>query len=180
MAPKSTVYHFSIDLSDTDRGVYESFKIPTALHPSESLEFMMARVIAYALEYREGISFSAGIGATDEPALSVKGLDGSFVAWIDVGAPNPDRIHRAAKLAQRVAVYCHRSAEVVYQQLTQSPLFRGDQISFYSFEDAFISDVVAALDRRNEVAMSRSDGTLYILINGIDLTSRVVERNLTA
>ena len=180
MAPKSTVYHFSIDLSDTDRGVYESFKIPTALHPSESLEFMMARVIAYALEYREGISFSAGIGATDEPALSVKGLDGSFIAWIDVGAPNSDRIHRAAKLAQRVAVYCHRSAEVVYQQLTQSPLFRGDQISFYSFEDAFISDVVAALDRRNEVTMSRSDGTLYILINGIDLTSRVVERNLTA
>lgn len=180
MAPKSTVYHFSMDLSDTDRGVYESFKIPTALHPSESLEFMMARVIAYALEYREGISFSAGIGATDEPALSVKGLDGTFVAWIDVGAPNSDRIHRAAKLAQRVAVYCHRSAEVVYQQLTQAPLFRGDQISFYSFEDAFISDVAAPLDRRNEVTMSRSDGTLYIRINGIDLTSRVVERNLTA
>lgn len=180
MSPKSTVYHFSIDLSDTDRGVYESFKIPTALHPSESLEFMMARVIAYALEYREGISFSPGIGATDEPALSIKGLDGSFIAWVDVGAPNPERIHRAAKLADRVAVYCHRSAEVVYQQLTQTPVFRGDQISFYSFEDAFISDVVAALDRRNQVSVSRSDGTLYIHINGRDMTSRVIERTLKA
>ncbi len=138
----------------------------------------MARVIAYALEYSEGISFSPGIGATDEPALAVKGLDGSFIAWVDVGAPNPERIHRAAKLADRVAVYCHRSAEVVYQQLTQSPVFRGDQISFYSFEDAFISDVVAALDRRNQVSVSRSDGTLYIHINGRDMTSRVIERAL--
>lgn len=180
MAPKSTVYHFSIDLSDTDRNVYASFKIPTALHPSESLEFMMARVVAYALEYSEGISFSPGIGATEEPALSVKGLDGTFVAWIDVGAPSPERIHRAAKLAQRVAVYCHRSPEVVYQQLTQTPIFRGDQISFYSFEDTFISDMVAALDRRNEFTLSRSDATLYIHINGTDLTSRVVERQLTA
>jgi uncharacterized protein YaeQ len=172
------VYHFSIDLSDTDRGVYESFKIPTALHPSESLEFMMARVIAYALEYCEGISFSPGIGATDEPALSVKGLDGAFVAWIDVGAPNPERLHRAAKLAQRVAVYCHRSAEVVYQQLTETPIFRAEQIPFYSFEDTFVSDMVAALDRRNDISVSRSDGTLYIHLNGKDITSRLIQRHL--
>ena len=180
MPPKSTVYHFSIDLSDTDRGVYESFKIPTALHPSESVEFMMARVIAYCLEYSEGISFSPGIGATDEPALSVKGLDGSFIAWVDVGAPNADRLHRAAKLAQRVAVYCHRSAEVVYQQLIQTPIFRGDQIAFYSFEDTFISELTSVLDRRNEVTVSRSDGTLYMHMNGRDLASQIREQSLRA
>jgi uncharacterized protein YaeQ len=86
VSPKSTVYHFSLELSDTDRGVYESFKLPTALHPSESLEFMIGRVVAFALEYDEGIAFSPGIGATEDPAISIKGFDGAYKAWIDIGA----------------------------------------------------------------------------------------------
>ena len=178
MSHKSTVYHFSIELSDTDRGVYESFKLPTALHPSESLEFMVARVVAFALEYGEGISFSPGIGATEDPAIAIKGLDGTFTAWIDVGAPSAERIHRAAKAARRVAVYCHRSAEVVYHQLTQAPIFRGEEVAFYSFYDGFISSLVGTLDRRNEVTISRSDGTLYVQCNGSDLSSPLVERRL--
>ncbi len=180
MSPKSTIYHFSIELSDTDRGVYESFKVPTALHPSESLEFMVARVVAFALEYGEGISFSPGIGATEDPAISIKGLDGSVTAWIDVGAPNHDRIHRAAKIAERVAVYCHRSADVVYQQLTQSPIFRGDEVVFRSFDEGFISSLAKTLDRRNEVTISLSDETLYVQCNGHDLSSPLVERRLRA
>jgi uncharacterized protein YaeQ len=178
VSPKSTVYHFSIELSDTDRGVYESFKLPTALHPSESLEFMMARVVAFTLEYGEGISFSPGIGATEDPAIAINGLDGTFTAWIDVGAPSAERIHRAAKAARRVAVYCHRSAKVVYQQLTTAPVFRGEEVAFYSFEEGFISSLVGTLDRRNEVTISRSDGTLYVQCNGQDLSSLLVERRL--
>jgi uncharacterized protein YaeQ len=178
VSPKSTVYHFSFELSDTDRGVYESFKLPTALHPSESLEFMMARVVAFALEYGEGIAFSPGIGATEDPAIAIKGLDGAFSAWIDVGAPSVERIHRAAKVARRVAVYCHRSAEVVYQQLTSAPVFRGEEVAFYSFDDGFISSLVATLDRRNEMTLSRSDGTLYVQSNGRDLSSMLIERHL--
>ncbi len=180
MSPKSTIYHFSIDLSDTDRGVYEAFTLPTALHPSESLEFMMARVIAFTLEYGEGISFSPGIGATQDPAISLKGLDGSIQAWIEVGAPNGERIHRAAKVAPRVAVYCHRSADVVYHQLTQAPVFRGDEVVFYSFDEGFITALVKTLDRRNEMTVSRSDGTLYVQSNGHDLSSPLVERRLVA
>jgi len=178
VSPKSTIYHFAIDLSDTDRGVYEAFKLPAALHPSESLEFMMARVMAFALEYGEGISFSPGIGAAEEPAISVKGLDGSCQAWIDVGAPNAGRLHRAAKMAERVAVYCHRSAEVVHQQLMQAPIFRGDEVVFYSFDESFISGLVSTLDRRNEMALSRSDGVLYVQLNGRDLSSPLFERRL--
>ncbi len=178
MSPKSTVYQFSIELSDTDRGVYETFKLPTALHPSESLEFMMARVVAFSLEYGEGISFSAGIGATDDPAVSIRGLDGTYEAWIDVGAPSAERLHRAAKLAKRVAVYCHRSAEVVYEQLSQTPIFRGEEVAFYSFDNECISSLVSELDRRNEVTISRSDGTLYVDLNGTHHSSPIVERRL--
>lgn len=179
MALKSTVYHFAIDLSDMDRAVYEAFKVPVALHPSESVEFMLTRVLAYSLEYKEGICFSsAGIGSSDEPAISIKGFDGRCHAWIEIGAPDSERLHKAAKIAQRVAVYCHRSAVLVHAQLLEKRIFRGEEISFYSFADAFIGDLCAALDRRNEMSVSRSDQSIYVTLNGRSFSSAIMEKNL--
>jgi uncharacterized protein YaeQ len=178
VAPKSTIYHFSVDLSDMDRGVYQTFKLPVALHPSESLEYMVMRVLAFALEFNEGIQFSAGLGATDDPPLAVTALDGGYRAWIEIGAPNPERVHRAAKVAQRVAIYCHRSANIAYQQLSQESIYRAAEIPFYSFEESFISELTPLLGRRNELVLSRSEETVYVQLNGHDSVSALTERRL--
>lgn len=178
MSPKSTVYHFAIELSDVDRGVYEQLKLPVALHPSESLEFMVTRVLALALEYEEGIAFSPGIGSPDEPAVAVRGLDGSLRTWVDVGAPVPERLHRAAKAAERVAVYCHRSPDLVYAQLLEGKVFRGEEARFFSFADGFVAGVAKGLQKRNEIAISRSDQSLYVTINGESISTPITERRL--
>jgi uncharacterized protein YaeQ len=47
MALSSTVFVFDIDLSDADRQVYETLSLRVARHPSESDEFLNARVLAY-------------------------------------------------------------------------------------------------------------------------------------
>lgn len=180
VTPKSTVYNFSIDLSDVDRGVYEEFKLPVALHPSESLEFMVTRLLAWVLEHTEGIAFSPGIGAPDEPTVSVKGLDGTVLTWIEIGSPDAERLHRASKAAQRVAVYCHRSADLVHEELIRKPIFRGEAISFYSFEGTFISDLARSLERRNDLRISRSDQTLYLSINDQNFSTQLIERRLSA
>jgi hypothetical protein len=54
MAQGATIYNFDIDLSDTDRHVYESPALRVARHPSESEEYLVARVLAYLLEFAEG------------------------------------------------------------------------------------------------------------------------------
>jgi len=180
VTPKSTVYNFSIDLSDVDRGVYEALKLPVALHPSENLEFMVTRLLARVLEHAEGIAFSPGIGAPDEPTVSVKGLDGTVLSWIEIGSPNAERLHRASKAAQRVAVYCHRSADLVYAELLQEPIFRGEEISFYSFEGTFISDFARSLERRNDVRISRTDQTLYLSIQDKNFSTPLIERRLSS
>src|SRR5215213_4501011 len=107
MALGSTVYSLDIDLSDADRGVYETLALRIARHPSESDEFLVARLLAYCLEYEEGIEFSRGLSDPDEPPIAVRDLTGAMRAWIDIGTPAVDRLHRAAKSTPRVAVYVH-------------------------------------------------------------------------
>lgn len=178
MAIKSSVYHFSVDLSDIDRDVYQTFKISVALHPSENLEFMTTRVLAYALEYADGIAFSPGIGSPDEPTLFIKDLVGSYQAWIEIGSPVPDRVHRASKASPRVAIYCHRSPELAIERLRQTKIFRGDEISMFSFSDGFVEQVSKSLDRRNEMTLSRSDQTVYVGMNGVSFSSTILDRKI--
>src|SRR4051812_49553939 len=84
-----------------DRGVYESLELRVARHPSETIEFMLVRVLAYCLEYTEGIAMTTGLSTGDEPALVVRDLTGRVTAWIEVGFPDAARLHRGSKLAGR-------------------------------------------------------------------------------
>src|SRR6187200_430790 len=108
MALGATLYNFDIELADSDRHVYESLALRVAQHPSESDEYLIARVLAYLLEYAEGIGFSRGVSEPEEPMISVRDLTGKITTWIEIGTPDSARLHRASKAATRVAVYCHK------------------------------------------------------------------------
>ena len=92
MALGATIHTFAVQLADVDRGVYEDLTVRVARHPSETETFMMTRVLAYCLEFEEGIAFSEGISKADEPAVLVRDLTGRLIAWIEVGAPDADRL----------------------------------------------------------------------------------------
>lgn len=40
------VYNLDISLADADRGVYDDLALRVALHPSETLEFMLAQSLS--------------------------------------------------------------------------------------------------------------------------------------
>ena len=101
MALSATIYNFTIGLSDVDRGVYETLELKVAKHPSESDEYLVTRVLAYCLEYAEGIAFSRGLSSPDEPPIAVRDLTGVLKAWIEVGSPDAARLHKAGKAAPR-------------------------------------------------------------------------------
>jgi uncharacterized protein YaeQ len=110
MAAGATVYRFDVELSDVDRGVYAQLELRPALHPSEAVRYMLARVLAYCLSHEEGIAFSRGLGSADEPAVWIKDLQGTTQAWIEVGSPSAERLHRASKATPRVVVFTHHKA----------------------------------------------------------------------
>jgi uncharacterized protein YaeQ len=111
VALTATIHQFDVQLSDVDRGIYDTLELRLARHPSESEEFLCARLLAYCLEHREGLAFSKGLADPDQPALEVRDLTGWVQAWIEVGVPDAARLHRASKAAPRVAVYTHRLAD---------------------------------------------------------------------
>ena len=75
MALKSTIHRLELDVADVDRGIYESFTLTLARHPSETEERLMVRVLAFALHADHRLEFGRGISADEEPDLSLKDVE---------------------------------------------------------------------------------------------------------
>ncbi|QLY28251.1 YaeQ family protein [Nocardia huaxiensis] len=179
MALSATLHTFTVTLADVDRGVYEEIELRVARHPSENDEFMLTRILAYCLEYEEGITFSeGGVSSTDEPAVLVRDLTGRVTAWIEVGAPDADRVHRGSKLAGRAAVYTHRDPVKVLAQLSGKRIHRGEDVPVYSFDREFIAAAVAVIERRNTMTVSVTERVLYLDINGVNLSAPIEEHRI--
>jgi uncharacterized protein YaeQ len=162
MALTATMYQLTVDLSHVDRGVYETLDLRVARHPSESAEYMLTRVLAYCLEFQDGIAFTEGVSSGDEPAVVVSDLTGRLTAWIGVGLPAPDRLHRGHKLAGRAAVYTHRDVRQWLAQLQGERIHRAEAIAVVGLDPAAIEAAAARIERRTALTMSVMDGELFL------------------
>ena len=176
MALTSTMYTFDIALSDVDRGVYEQLALKAACHPSESEEYFVTRVLAYCLEYTEGIAFSKGLSDPDEPALSVRDLTGALKAWIEIGSPDAARLHKASKASPRVAIYTHKDPRLLLRAYEGQKIHKAAQVELHAVDRELLAELIQHLDRRVAMTLSVSDRQLFIDIGG-DSLSGAVERH---
>ena len=174
MALPATLRRFEIALADADRGVYEPLDWRVAQHPSESERFLVARVIARALEHAEGVEFSrGGVSDDDEPAIIQRDLRGDLRAWIEVGSPSPDRLHKAAKLAPRVVVYAWKSVDQLAEAIAERGVHRADELALRALSPELLDAIAATLDRINRWELSVSGGGLYLAIGSMQLEGSV-------
>lgn len=178
MAAGATIHTLSIQLSDSDRGVYQDLELRVARHPSETAPFMLARILAYCLEYQDGIVMTAGIAAVDEPAVLVRDLTGQLTAWIEVGAPDADRVHRGSKLAKRCALYSHRDPTPLLQVFAGQKIHRAADIPLYSFDRDFMNQASSAITRRCAISLSVTGRHIYMTVDGKDFDSPIEEQRL--
>ena len=170
MALTATIHNFDIQLSDVDRGVYETLALRVARHPSETEEYLITRVIAYCLEYAEGIVFSKGLAEPDNPPIAIRDLTGTLQVWVDIGSPDAARLHKASKAAPRVALYTHKDPLQIVRQLSGERIHRGESLELYAVDRELVAELVARLDRRMAFGLSVSDGQIYIDVDGKTLT----------
>lgn len=178
MAIGSMIHTFTVQLADVDRGCYADLNLRVARHPSETDLYMITRVLAYCLEYEEGIVFGGGVSTAEEPAVLVRDLTGKITAWIEVGAPDAARVHFASKLADRVAVYTHRDPGQVLASWQGKPIHRSEDLVLRSFDPRFIEEAATALERRNSLVLSVTEGQLYLELNDSHLESAIHEHRL--
>jgi len=174
VALTATIYKFDIDLADADRQVYESLALQVARHPSESEEYLVARVLAYALEFTEGIAFSRGLSDADEPAIAGRDLSGAIRTWIDVGTPDAARLHKACKAAPRVVVYTHKDPAQILARLAGERIHRAAAIEISAIDRRFVGALVARLDRRMGFELSVAEREVTLSIGTETLTGAVV------
>ncbi len=167
MALTATMYTLDVALSHVDRGVYEQLAIKAARHPSESEEYFLTRVLAYCLEYTEGIAFSkGGISDPDDPAIVVRDLTGAWRSWIEIGAPDAARLHLASKASPRVAVYTHREPRLLQRQWEDARIHKAESIECFAVDRELLATLVPQLDRRMTWTLSVTEGELFLDVNG--------------
>ena len=159
--------------------MYESLALKVARHPSETEEYLVTRVLAYCLELTEGLSFSHGLNQPDEPALSVRDLTGALQAWIEVGMPDAARLHRASKLAPRVAVYTHKESRHLLRQLAGEHIHRAEALELYALDRSLLSELTARLERRMAFGLSVADRHLFLTIGGASIDGSVERLELS-
>jgi uncharacterized protein YaeQ len=167
MALPATMRRFHIALAHTDRDIYTDLDLRAAQHPSESDRYLVARVLARALEHVDGLEFSKG-GVSDdtEPALVQRDLRGDLVAWIEIGSPAVERLHKAAKASPRVVVYTWKSAAALRDALVDADTHRADEIEITGLPQDLLDAVAVTLDRTNRWELSVSGGTVYLTVGG--------------
>lgn len=161
MALKPTIYKLKIALSDMDRDYYQDLDLTIAQHPSESLERMMARMLAFCINAQENLSFTKGLSSPDEPDIQAHSLSGQLLLWVDVGEPAADRIKKATRLTEAVKVYSFNSKSAVWWK-QEHKKFADLRVQVYQFPWEAVQTMAALVERTMDFSLTLSGDTAYL------------------
>jgi uncharacterized protein YaeQ len=167
MALPSTIYRINVQLSDIDHGVYETIQTTVAQHPSETEERLVARLLALAIFYEPELTCTKGISAKDEPDLWIIGPDGRTKFWVEVGLPESDRISKACRHAEKVALLVCGKALSNWDQQHLPKLQKFNNLTTVSVDQAFISTLASSLERTVNWSITITEGTLYLTTSNV-------------
>jgi len=161
VALKPTIYKLKIALTDLDRNYYDTLNLTIAQHPSETLERMMARMLAFCINAQESLSFTKGLSAAEEPDLWAYTVDGRIALWIDVGEPAADRIKKATRLAQTVKVYSFNSKSDVWWKQEQEKLNKLTA-AIFQFQWQNIQALAKMVQRTMDISVTITGDSAYV------------------
>lgn len=161
MALKPTIYKLKIALSDMDRNHYETLVLTLAQHPSETLERMMVRVLAFCINAQENPVFTKGLSAPDEPDIWAHTLDDQLLLWVDVGEPAVDRIKKASRVAERVKVYSFNSKSDAWWSQERNN-FAALKAQIFRIQWSSAQALAALVERTMDLSLTISGDSAYV------------------
>lgn len=161
MALKPTIYKARLAISDLNQDYYNNHNLTLALHPSETIERMNARLMAFCLNAQEEPVFTKGLSTIEEPDLWSRALNDDITLWIDVGEPDPDRVKKACRQAKKVKVYSFNTKSEIWWQQNKAKL-TALNAEYVQFPWAEIEALAAMTERTMDFSVTISGTSLYI------------------
>lgn len=167
MALKATIYKAALQIADMDRAVYADHTLTLALHPSETEERLMARLLAFVLQAPASgddgaLQFARGISDTDEPDLWRHDLSGVLRHWVEVGQPDDRRLAKACGRADRVAIYAYASSTPVWWAGLQNKVSRLSNLEIWQIPAAQSQALAGLAQRSMQLQFTVQDGHVWV------------------
>jgi uncharacterized protein YaeQ len=165
MAQAPALYDFEIALNDSDRGVSVNLRLKTARHPSETMERVWLRVLAYCWKYEERLAFGPGLSDTDAPDLLTTDLTGQVTRWIRVGKTEPEKLQRAVDRNSDAAVSVLFESPARWEQFRamareEFPRLARAELAFVA--PSLLADLARVDERRTKITVTIVGDSFYI------------------
>lgn len=174
MALRATIYKIALNVADMNRHHYATYPLTVARHPSETDERMMVRVLAFALNAHENLSFTKGISDADEPDLWLKDLTGAIQNWVEVGQPDEKRLLKAVGKSSQVKVYCYGgSASRIWWEGIKARLARSNKFQIFNFPLESIQMLAKTANRNLTLHVTIEESTMTVIAEDQTFTINV-------
>ena len=121
----------------------------------------MVRVLAYCLNAKEGLSFTKGLSAVEEPDLWVKSLTNELDLWIDVGEPAADRIKKASGISKEVKVYSFNSKSNAWWNQDREKFLKTGA-TFYQLPNKQVTECAKMIERTTDMSITISGDSAFL------------------
>jgi uncharacterized protein YaeQ len=174
LALKSTIYKAQLQIADMDRGVYAEHSLTLALHPSETEERLLIRLLAFALhvpqdDHRGMLEPARGLADADQPDLWQHDLSGQLVQWIELGQPDERRLAKACGRAEQVHVYSYSAATPIWWATIATKVTRLNNLSVWQIPADQAKALAALAKRGMQWQVTVQDGTVWVNDGGESL-----------
>lgn len=162
MAEKATIYKANITLSDTDRHYYDDLNLILALHPSETHERMMVRLLAFCFHAAARPAFTRGLSSVDEPELWCKSDDGRILHWIEVGQPSVDRLKKASGQSLSVEVFAYGRGMDIWWQQNRAAIRAMNKVNIHYFAADELQPLVELVEKNMSLVVTIAESVVYV------------------
>jgi uncharacterized protein YaeQ len=167
LALKATIYKAQLQIADMDRALYADHALTLALHPSETEERLLVRLLAFALRVphdtdRGALQFAKGLSDADEPDLWQHDLTGQLVQWIEVGQPDERRLAKACGRAESVTLYTYGSAVPIWWGGIENKLTRLSNLTVWQIPAEQAQALAQRAQRSMQWQVTVQDGSVWV------------------
>lgn len=162
MAIKATIFKVDLSISDMDRHYYADHQLTIARHPSETDKRMMLRILAFAFNANEHLSFTKGLSDVEEPDLWSKNYSGETDLWIQLGQPSEQRIKKGCNQAKQMIVYSYENNVFdMWWKKEQSNLQLRSNLMVATISDEVGEQLTSAVERQMDIQCTIQDGQAW-------------------